>query len=190
MQFSSEGQDPEGGAVTYAWDFDDDGTVDSTDPSPSYTYTQVGNYNAQLTVSDPTGRTGVANIAISVGNTAPELSIELPPDGGFFDFGDRVPFRVTVDDPEDGADGVIDCSRVEVNYVLGHDQHGHPITSTTGCEGVLQTVVDNGHDENTNIFGVVAVTYTDEGGQTGAAQLSDQAEAILQPKHKQAEFFS
>ena len=39
VQFSSEGtEDPDGDRITYAWDFDSDGTVDSREPNPSFTY--------------------------------------------------------------------------------------------------------------------------------------------------------
>jgi len=40
---------------SYAWDFDNDGTVDSTDQNPIYTYTAAGNYTVNLTVSNAGG---------------------------------------------------------------------------------------------------------------------------------------
>lgn len=36
----------------YAWDFDNDGSVDSTDENPSHTYTTVGTFSVKLTVTD------------------------------------------------------------------------------------------------------------------------------------------
>ena len=42
---------------TYAWDFDGDGAVDSTDPNPQHTYTQAGSYTVKLTVTDALGTT-------------------------------------------------------------------------------------------------------------------------------------
>jgi len=38
--------------LTYSWDFDGDGVEDSTEPSPTYTFTTVGTYNVTLTVTD------------------------------------------------------------------------------------------------------------------------------------------
>jgi PKD repeat protein len=35
---------------SWAWDFDGDGTTDSTDPNPSWTYTTVGSYDVSLTI--------------------------------------------------------------------------------------------------------------------------------------------
>jgi len=37
---------------TYEWDFDNDGTVDSTDASPTHTYSSAGTYTVSLTVTD------------------------------------------------------------------------------------------------------------------------------------------
>jgi PKD repeat protein len=37
---------------TYEWDFDNDGTVDSTDASPTHTYSNAGTYAVTLTVTD------------------------------------------------------------------------------------------------------------------------------------------
>jgi len=40
---------------SYAWDFNNDGTVDSTEQSPSYTYESAGTYSVSLTVSNAGG---------------------------------------------------------------------------------------------------------------------------------------
>ena len=65
---------------------------------------------------------GAANTTITVGNTAPTVTVNTPIEGGTFAFGDNIPFTVTVGDPEDGA---INCAEVAVTFVLAHDSHGH-----------------------------------------------------------------
>ena len=47
--------DPEGGALTYAWDFDGNGTDDATTATANFTYTTVGTYAARLRVTDHAG---------------------------------------------------------------------------------------------------------------------------------------
>ena len=42
--------------VSWAWDFDNDGTIDSNDPNPSWTYTNDESYSVSLTVSDGTNQ--------------------------------------------------------------------------------------------------------------------------------------
>ncbi|AKB37166.1 cell surface protein [Methanosarcina siciliae C2J] len=44
-----------GTVSSYAWDFDNDGTVDSEEQSPSYTYDSAGSYSVNLTVSNAAG---------------------------------------------------------------------------------------------------------------------------------------
>ena len=39
-----------GNITTWQWDFDNDGTIDSTDQNPQYTYSDAGNYTVNLTV--------------------------------------------------------------------------------------------------------------------------------------------
>jgi cytochrome c len=188
VHFSSEGsRDPDGTPITYAWDFDGNGTTDSTEASPTATYNTNGNFSATLTVSDDGSRTATANVPITVGNSAPTVTLTLPPNGGFFDWGDQVRFGITVNDPEDGT---INCDDVHLQSILGHDTHGHPLDQYTGCSGAVQTTLSSGHSDGDNVFAVLEATYTDKGGAGGSAPLTGRAQAILQPKHKQAEFFS
>ncbi|MFC3574165.1 PQQ-dependent sugar dehydrogenase [Streptomyces yaanensis] len=185
VQFSSEGTtDQDGDTLTYSWDFGDGGT--STAANPTYKYKKNGTYTATLTAKDPSGRTGSASVQIVVGNTAPKVVLETPKDGQLFSFGDAIPFKVRVTDPEDGTN--IDCSRVKVTFILGHDSHGHPVTSANGCTGTLQTSADGGHDQDANIFGVLDAEYTDGGGG-GQAALTSHDQNVLQPRHRQAEHF-
>ncbi|AKB27733.1 Chitin binding protein [Methanosarcina siciliae T4/M] len=41
--------------TSWQWDFNNDGTIDSTMQNPSYTYTTAGTYTVNLTVSNPAG---------------------------------------------------------------------------------------------------------------------------------------
>jgi cytochrome c len=191
VQFSSDGtRDPDGDAITYDWDFGD-GTAHSTEPNPSHTYTAVGSYRATLTVTDNTGRSGSDDVTVVVGNAAPTVKITSPADGGFFSFGDTIPFEVTVTDDEDGTvsgDNAA-CARMRVQYLLGHDEHAHPITDATGCRGTLQASGDAGHGADANVFGLISADYTDGGGRPGAPTLSGQDGVRLWPRLLQAEHY-
>ncbi|MFI7436509.1 ThuA domain-containing protein [Micromonospora haikouensis] len=186
VNFSAQGSyDPDpGDSISYAWDFTSDGTVDSADPSPSFTYTANGTYTAKLTVTDSSGKTAVLTRVIVVGNTAPTVTVTSPVSGSLFNWGDSVPFTVTVTDPEDGT---IDCDRVTVTFVLGHDTHGHPDSSTTGCTGTLATPADGGDHAGGYLYGGISASYTDLGGG-GQAALTTVGQAIIQTPRQQAEF--
>ncbi|BBH68651.1 glycosyl hydrolase [Actinoplanes sp. OR16] len=180
VAFSSAGSsDPEGGALTYSWAFGDGTTSSSSNPTK--TYTTNGTYNVTLTVTDPQGASGTASVQIGVGNTAPAISIGTPGQGQLFSYGDTVPFSFTPRDPEDGT---VDCGRAKMTYVLGHDSHGHQITSVNGCTGKITIPVDGEHDDAANIFAVFDAEYTD------AAGLTTHQQHILQPRHRQAEHFT
>ncbi|MEU3132499.1 ThuA domain-containing protein [Streptomyces sp. NPDC006854] len=184
VRFSSAGTaDGDGDPLTYSWDFGDGKT--STAADPTHTYRKNGTYTATLTAEDPTGRTGSASVHVTVGNTAPTVDLVLPEDGQLFEFGDSVPFKVDVSDPEDGT---IDCTEVEVTFTLGHDSHGHDITTEHGCEGTIKTAMEGGHDPNANIYGGISASYTDNGGG-GQAALTGKDASRLQPRHRQAEHF-
>ncbi|WP_329108804.1 ThuA domain-containing protein [Micromonospora sp. NBC_01699] len=185
VRFSSAGSsDPDPGeSISFAWDFDSNGTVDSADPNPTHTYTANGVYNAKLTVTDSSGKTAVLTREIVVGNTAPTVTVTVPAGGTFFNWGDTVPFTVAVTDPEDGA---VDCSRVTVSFVLGHDTHGHGETETSGCTGTLPTPADGADHAGGYLYGGVSATYTDLGAN-GQPALTTVGQTIIQLRRQQAE---
>ncbi|MEU5907300.1 ThuA domain-containing protein [Micromonospora sp. NPDC047467] len=187
VQFSSAGTtDPDpGNTLSYQWTFGD-GTT-STAANPSKVYTTNGNYTAQLKVTDNTGKTGFANVQITVGNSAPVVTITTPPNGGMLTFGDKVSYQISVSDPDGGT---IDCSKVILNPALGHDDHAHETTEYPGCSGTISTDLLGGHPDGANLFYVLNARYTDNGGAGGAAPLTGTAQVILQPKQKQAEYYS
>ena len=184
VSFDSTATDADpGDALTYAWDFDGNGTTDSTAEDPTHTYTATGVYVARLTVTDSNGLTGSANTTITVGNTAPTVTVNVPVEGGLFAFGNNIPYTVTVTDPEDGP---VNCANVTVTFVLGHDTHGHAQASSNGCSGVLPTEAnDVSHGPNT--FGVISASYTDGGGGGGVPPLTTVAQNEIRQKLFQVE---
>ncbi|MFC5751222.1 PQQ-dependent sugar dehydrogenase [Actinomadura rugatobispora] len=182
---ASTSTDTEPGALTYEWDFDGDGTFDATGVTASHTYTDLGQYIARLRVTDSGGRAGLTSTEISVGNTAPEVTIQTPANGGFFDWGQPLPFKIGVSDAEDGNSPV--CSRVQWTFGLGHDSHAHPETTGTGCGGAWPTPANAPeHGETENIYGVIVVTYRDNGAN-GVPPAQGEATLIVNPKLMQAE---
>jgi PKD repeat protein len=88
--------------LTYAWDFDDDGVVDSTSPNPSHSYDATGLYTISLRVTDARGNSTTEKRAgyISVSNAiAPHT---IPPEGGTIQTADG---RIAVTFPEGAVTG-------------------------------------------------------------------------------------
>ncbi|MFC0629373.1 ThuA domain-containing protein [Kribbella deserti] len=185
VNFDASGsRDPDGSPITYAWDFDGNGTIDSTVVKPSFVYNQPGAFTARLTVTDADGRTAVSNATITAGNSAPQITVTLPKNGGFFDFGDTIRYQVSVTDAEDGT---VDCNDVITQPALGHDEHAHGYEQYRGCSGTFPLPGDEGH-VGANIFGIVTVKYTDK-GSPGSAPLTTEKVVQLQPKLREAEYF-
>ncbi len=183
VTFSASVSDADGDQLRYAWDFDGDGTVDSRskDPSPTHVYDEAGVYFAHLTVTDQGGpnhgKAGSDYVEVQVGNEAPVVEIITPTEGDPFSFGDTVAFEVQVTD-----DQAVDCSLVEFTYVLGHNTHGHPISTVNGCSGEIQTDLIGGHDPDVDDLSAVFVAeYTDPGGEGGTDPLTGTDEVVLDP---------
>ncbi len=71
-----------GNILSYEWDFQNDGTIDSTEQNPSYTYTSIGFYTAKLTVTGPDSTDEKAmNITVQTDSTAPTIIASSPANG-------------------------------------------------------------------------------------------------------------
>jgi PKD repeat protein len=64
VQFTGIAEDPQGGALTIAWEFGDGTTSDEL--SPEHIYETPGLYTATLTATDSDGETGSASVGIEV----------------------------------------------------------------------------------------------------------------------------
>jgi len=190
IQFNSAGtSDPDNDTLSYKWDFTSDGTVDSTASNPAFTYQTTGNYMAKLTVTDSTGKTAVSHVSITVGNTAPTIDITTPVEGGFFEWGDKIEYSTSVQDAEDGPTGV-QCGSVNVLPSLGHDYHTHDQNSLNSCAGIIDTLPHStGGGDNSNTFYTLTASYKDRGA-VGVSPIEETKSIIIQPRHKEAEFFT
>ena len=182
VEFDATGsRDPDDTAITYAWDFNGDGVTDSTAIKPSHTYTQPGRHTATLAVTDADGQVGRASVNITAGNTAPSVKITFPAEGSIYDYGDQIPYRITVSDPEDGT---IDCNKVRFDTALGHNEHTHGDQNFNGCSGTFR-IAPPWEDKTQHTFYVLNASYTDA---TTGLELTGSDQVVLEHRTQQAEF--
>jgi cytochrome c len=183
VRFTNQSTDPDAGqALTYAWDFNGDGTTDSTSANPTHTFTTNGTHRVRLVVADPTGRRTAVNVTVTVGNTAPRVELTSPVDGQVFDWGVPVPYELDVTDP----DAAVSCELPRTLGGVGHARQVHPVSQNRGCAGELTPVIVAGHAPKDNLTYVLDASYTD----TGQPQLTASDRVTLQPRRKEAEHYS
>ena len=133
--------DPDGDALTYAWDLDGDGAFDdAAAATASFTYTQPGMLTATLQVTDPSGATGTSSVTISAGNTPPTAVIDTPTAGTTWKVGDVINFAGHATDPQDG---ILPPSGLTWSLVLQHCPstcHEHPLGTFPGTSGSFTTI--------------------------------------------------
>ncbi|MEO5964884.1 MAG: PQQ-dependent sugar dehydrogenase, partial [Candidatus Limnocylindrales bacterium] len=129
--------DPEGGALTYAWDLDGDGAYDdATTPTATWTYTAAGPVTVRLLVTDPGGVTDATSTTITGGalDTPPRPVIDTPLDGTTWGVGDPAPIAFSGSAADD-EDGPLDPARLTWTLVLQHcpsNCHTHVVESFPG----------------------------------------------------------
>ncbi|MHC5060204.1 MAG: PKD domain-containing protein [Planctomycetota bacterium] len=115
--------DESGGAIdTWAWDFDNNGSIDSTQQSPSHTYSSAGTYIVTLTVSGLGGSDSVTDI-ITVDEPAPVAAFSASPTSG------TAPLEVSFTDESTGPvdswawdfddNGSIDSTQQSPSHIYG-----------------------------------------------------------------------
>src|SRR5690606_907453 len=98
----SASMDPDGDALSFAWDFG--GGAGSTLTNPTFTFDAVGSYSVRLTVTDPFGATGETQLAVVVTpGSGPTVAITTPTDGAAVRPGDVLALTAEASDPEQPA---------------------------------------------------------------------------------------
>jgi glucose/arabinose dehydrogenase/fibronectin type 3 domain-containing protein len=150
VQFSSAGSnDPDGGPVTFTWDFGD-GSPTSTSANPSHVYTTattaITNFDATLTVRDNTGLQTQQSILISLNNTPPVVHITSPVNGSRYSLSGLTPVTLSanISDAQTATQDLI-CQWQQVLYHTNHE-HTEPFISSctapatispVGCDGEM-----------------------------------------------------
>ncbi len=83
VHFFGHGSDPDGGEVSYSWDFDEDGVEDSTEQNPVYVFpefSELGCHKVVLTVTDDEGASARAHVHIGITDFDPHAAEHAEPD--------------------------------------------------------------------------------------------------------------
>lgn len=142
VQFTDESTGA--GLITWSWDFENDGTIDSTDQNPVHVYRNAGNYSVSLTVKGTGGSTTVTKPAFitvcsGVPPAAPKAEFTAKPTSG------KAPLTVAFTDKSVGrkitawawdfnGDGVTDST----------DQNPSFTYTSKGSYNVTLTVTNDG----------------------------------------------
>jgi glucose/arabinose dehydrogenase/PKD repeat protein len=101
---ASSSSDSNGSVVAWAWDFDGDGQFDDGNGEViDHTFTDVGNVNVGLKVTDNDNQTDTAFKVISAGNSAPVPTISAPSASLTWAVGDDIAFSGSATDAQDGT---------------------------------------------------------------------------------------
>lgn len=122
--FTVDATDPEKDPLTYVWDLGIGERITTKEPRLTHTFTQIGDYDVQVEVSDPGKLKAKSTIAsVFAGNIAPEVTIKIKGNQSFYFPGQQVSYEVTVNDPDD-AQAADDLSTlyVSADYIAGLDQ--------------------------------------------------------------------
>ncbi|MFN3876196.1 MAG: PKD domain-containing protein, partial [Flavobacteriales bacterium] len=164
VSFSSAGSsDPEGGSLTYLWNFGDGGPASGL-PNPVRTFNAPPGvpttYTVTLTVTDDIGQQASAQLIVSLNNTPPNVAITSIPTPAFYPVGVDTTWQLqaSVSDAEHGPAQLTYAWRT----TLHHNTHTHPepFDNNPSTSTIISGVGCNGE----TYYYVVSLTVTDAGG--------------------------
>jgi PKD repeat protein len=182
--------DPDGQVVAFAWDFNEDGIIDSTAAVVDHVFPEAGQYNVSLTVTDNSGSTDTLTLQVVVGSpeddsSPPQPSSGLPPIAAF-EYSPANPrvdgpvrFQATLSTDPDGritsyawdfdGDGTIDSEAAIAEYVF----------LSEGVVDVSLTVTDDAGNTDTLTQQIVVVEA--EASQEPSTSLPPVADFEISP---------
>ena len=171
--------DPEGGALTYLWNFGD-GTT-STQTSPQKTFTPPNSnpiaYTVTLRVTDAQGSTNSANQLISANNTPPVINITSPTNFARYSVSGPTIYPCTADVSDlEHASNALSYSWVTRLY---HNTHNHSEPPDTNV--VTTTQVDPTECGGDTFFYGIRLTVTDPLGLTASQEVFVYPDCVQSP---------
>ncbi len=163
--------DPDtGDTLTYQWDFTSDGTWDSTQAKPLFTYPAKGSYTAKLRVTDNHGAYSDAMAGLNLSNNVPVATIAAPANGSLFSVGQTINFSGSATDVEDGvlAAGKVNWDVTIKHCIPGGGCHTHPYLTFAKTLSGSFTAPD--HDYPSQL--VITMTATDSGGAVATKSIT------------------
>jgi hypothetical protein len=149
VQFKATGVDADGDALTYAWDFDGDGTPEKEGAAVEYAYDDNGTFKATVTVDDQKGGKASADVSVLVSNVAPTAALSAP-EG--VDEGSPIALSVgslvdpSASDVAAGFEFAFDCG--EGYGAFGREAVASCATVDNGTRTIGVKVRDKNHDES------------------------------------------
>ena len=174
VSFAATAVSPTGSPLTYSWDFGDGSS--GAGSTVNHTYNDNGIHQARVTVSDGTDTVVSSPLEISVGS-APTATITQPITNSTFQAGDVISFLGTGSDPDE----TLDPADFEWTVEFFHNEHTHPVTTTTGPGGSI-TVPTAGHDYHDETGYEIILKVTDSSGlshQTSVRVHPDKADLAV-----------
>jgi glucose/arabinose dehydrogenase len=161
VSFKGDGStDPNGDALTYAWNFGDGTTSTQANPTKVFSGTGTQGFTVTLTVSDSKGLTGTKSVRVSLNNSAPTVAITSPAAGTQYPVDRDSQYTLTARVNDEDASNLTYAWQV----TLRHNTHEHrePVINSTSPTITLSPV---GCDGETYYY-FIQLTITDKGGLT------------------------
>ena len=169
VQFDGTGSsDPDGDAISYAWDLDGDGAYDdSTAARPTFTYSTPARVPVGLRVADGAGATDTTTVTVTVGQPPsddPVPVIDTPVSSMRWVVNQSITFSGHATDPQDGT---LPAAALSWQLTLQHcpsNCHAHVLQTFPGVASGSFAAPDHEYPSYLEL----TLTATDSSGHTGS----------------------